>query len=59
MMYKETKSFDNKLFYLNEILWHFRNNKTLNEEYTLDYDLYKKFINFLFSEVNKIIYICW
>lgn len=50
-MYKEVRTPENKLLYLNELIWHLRNNSTLTEEYTLDYNLYEKFINFLFSEV--------
>ena len=47
-MHKEMKTLDYKLLYLNEILWHLGNNKTLSEEYTLDFNLYEKYINFLF-----------
>ena len=39
-MHKRTKTADYKLLYLNEILWHFRMNKTLSEEYILDFNLY-------------------
>ena len=39
-MYKELNTDECKLLLLNEILWHLRNNKTLSEEYTLDFNLY-------------------
>jgi len=47
-MYQEGNTSEYKLLYLNEILWHLKNNSALGDDYTLDFDLYAKFIHFLF-----------